>query len=237
MFGVDVSRRCRLPEVMDQPGLDERRHRQALRGLERVNALSRSSGILWPEIRRLAGQRPDVPLRVLDVACGAGDVALDLLRKAGRAGVKLSIAGCDISPTALRFARERASQKRFPIEFFECDVLRGELPEGFDVVMCSLFLHHLTEEDALQLMRRMAAAAGRLVLINDLRRSQAGYWLAWLGSRILSRSDVVHTDAPLSVRAAFTGPEVLELAHRAGLEGGEIRRCWPQRFLFRWSRP
>ena len=103
------------------------------------------------------------------------------------------------------------------------------------MLTCSLFLHHLDEAEAVDLLRRMAAAARQLVLINDLRRSTAGLLLAYLGTRLLSTSPVVHTDGPLSVAAAFTLAEVRKLAAQAGLKGATVAGRWPFRFLLKWS--
>src|SRR5688500_17328761 len=107
-----LNQRRREPEVMDQPGLDEGRHRQALDGLARINRLSASAGILWPPIRRLCEERrrsgDSTPMRVLDVACGAGDVPVRLWKRARRRGLPLEVAGCDLSAVAVEYARQRA---------------------------------------------------------------------------------------------------------------------------------
>src|SRR5437868_11693552 len=100
----DVRRRRREPEIMDQPDLDPRRHVEALRGLERINALSGSARLLWPPVRELA-RKAAAPLRLLDVATGAGDVPLRLWRRARKAGVALTVAGCDRSACAVGHAR------------------------------------------------------------------------------------------------------------------------------------
>ena len=84
--------RCRLPEVMDSPGLDPQRHRRALRALGRINALSRSAAALWSEIEPLARQRGG-RLRVVDLACGGGDNALALSRMAQRRGQSSLVSG------------------------------------------------------------------------------------------------------------------------------------------------
>jgi hypothetical protein len=60
--------------------------------------------------------------------------------------------------------------------------------------------------------------------------------LAYVGTRLLSASPIVHVDGPLSVAAAFTCVEAQELARRAGLEGATVARRWPFRFLLTWSR-
>jgi SAM-dependent methyltransferase len=233
---MDLRLRHRVNELMDQPGLDEQLHRKALRGLRRVNWFSRSSGILWSSIRELAGRVERRPLRVLDIACGGGDVTVAIARRGQRAGIEMQVDGCDISPVAVRHARQQAEQVQPGVGFFELDALADPLPDDYDVLMCSLFLHHLDEADAVELLRRMSVATRHLLLVNDLRRTRWGYWLARWGSRVLTRSQIVHTDGPLSVSAAFTAEETLQLARQAGIDHATLSQHWPQRFLFSWRR-
>ncbi len=116
------------------------------------------------------------------------------------------------------------------------DALRQALPTGYDIITSSLFLHHLETPQAIDLLQRMGQAAGTMVLINDLIRSRLGYVLALIGTRVFSRSPIVHVDGPLSVRAAFTVCEARQLAEQAGLQGASIGWRWPFRFLLEWRR-
>jgi 2-polyprenyl-3-methyl-5-hydroxy-6-metoxy-1,4-benzoquinol methylase len=222
---------------MDQPGLDPRQHAAALCCLERVNWLSRPAAIFWPHLRDLGREDPAKPLRILDVATGGGDIPIKLWRKARRAGLNFTIDACDVSPVALEHGRENAKRAGADVHFFEHDVLAGPLPREHDAVICSLFLHHLDENDAVEALRRMAAAARRMVLVNDLRRSATGWLLAWFGTRALTSSHVARFDGPVSVEGAFTPAEALELAERAGMNGATVRRCWPWRWLLTRRRP
>ncbi len=232
---MNLSERLRLPELIDDPALDPAEHRLALKGLERINQWSFAENILWNPIRHLALTR-NRPLRVLDIACGAGDLVIGLWRRARKAGLPVELEGADISPVAVESALERARQKKAGVRFFELDVLSGRIPPGYDVIMNSLFLHHLEKEDAVSVLTRMSEAAGGMILINDLIRSPLGFALAYAGSRMLTRSRVVHQDALLSVRAAFQPEEVKSLAEEAGLEDFEITRHWPCRFLLKWKK-
>ena len=222
---------------MDDPGLDPTEHARALRGLGRINWFSRSAAILWPSIARLARDRAGRPIRVLDLASGGGDVPIALARRAASAGLTVEVEGSDASAEAVRFATSQAEASGAPVPFRVLDALRDPIPAGFDVVSCSLFLHHLDRPDAARLLRSMAGAAARMVLVNDLARSRVGYGLAWVGCRLLSRSPVVHHDGPVSVAAAFTPAEALDLARESGLDGATVARRWPERFLLAWSRP
>jgi 2-polyprenyl-3-methyl-5-hydroxy-6-metoxy-1,4-benzoquinol methylase len=229
--------RRRRPEIMDDPDLEPARHVPALTALSRINWISGSGRIIGKPLLALAKTHPGRVLRVLDIATGGGDIPIRLWRRSREAGLKLEISGSDISPTALAVARQNAAAAGADVSFFCLDVGRDGIPAGFDVVMCSLFLHHLAEEQALDLLRQMRQAAGRMVLINDLRRCRSGFVLAWLAVRLLTASAVARVDGPRSVEAAFTLEEVRALADQAGMADAAISRRWPCRYLLAWRRP
>lgn len=249
---------------MDDPELDAGRHRHALQALARINRISMAGWRLWREVRELAhsGEPSDAgsqPLRVLDVACGGGDVVAWVATRARRTGLPLEIHGCDVSPRALENARDwweavapasghgptdpgagrgspyPAADSLRP-HFFRLDALRDPMPGDYDLVTSSLFVHHLERAEAVTLLRRMAEACRRRLFVQDLCRTRLGYVLAWLGLHTLTRSDVARTDGLLSVEAAFTRAEVRELCAEAGLVGAVISSSWPQRWTVRWER-
>lgn len=224
------------PELMDQPDLDIREHRHALAALGRGNAVSRSVATLWPAIARAASVAAR-PIRILDLACGGGHVVVGLARRAARTGVPAEVCGCDISPVAIEYARALSGQSGVRhVQFTQLDAAGGLLPTGFDVVLCSLFLHHLEDDEAERVLRRMKDAARALMLVSDLRRTHLGYSFAWVGCRLLSRSRVFHVDGTRSVEAAFTTKEAQAMAARAGLAGARVTERWPQRWLLTWYR-
>ncbi len=233
---MSLAHRLHQSELMDSLDVDVIAHKQALRSLGRLNAISLSSLIVWPTLRELAVETPARPLRVLDLACGGGDMICRLDRWSRRAGLKMEWVGFDRSSLAVQLARDLARRNGVTATFEVKDVLADELPRGFDVVMCSLFLHHLTECDAIQLLRRMSEVTVRTVLANDLWRTRWGYALTWLGCHLLTRSYICRVDGPRSVAGAFTKQEVLELATHAGCTNPRFSRHWPLRFLLRWDR-
>src|SRR5437764_14021082 len=128
----DLAHRRRRPELMDQPGLDAQTHARALRGLGRINRVSRSDRILWRAIARLARASGGGPIRVLDIASGGGDVPIALAGRAAGSDLDLRIEGCDISAEAVRFARRRAEESGVPVRFFTWDALHNPIPAGYD---------------------------------------------------------------------------------------------------------
>ena len=240
-FVNSLAHRDRRSEVMDQPGLDERLHHQALEGLRRGNVVSNTSRVLWRGLEAAGVLTPSTgsqPVRVLDLACGGGDVVLGLAQLARRRNVPFAAHGCDLNSLAVSHAQAAAERAGITsANFFQLNALEDPLPTDYDAIYCTLFLHHLAESDGIRLLQRMAAVARRAVLVDDLVRSRLGFALVWAGCYLLTRSPVVHTDGPLSVRAALSLDEARELAERAGLRGATIRRHWPERFLLTWRKP
>jgi SAM-dependent methyltransferase len=229
-----LTRRNHCAEIMDEPDLDPDRHVAALIGLSRINSWSGSARIIWRPLRQLLRDSAGRIVRVVDVATGAGDIPLWLWTKAERTELPLEIEGWDISPTAVQHARTRAAAMNAHARFFQRDVLAQCAFDDFDAVICSLFLHHLDEDQAVDLLGRMAGPRTQLLVVNDLRRSFPGWMLAYAGTRLLSSSDVVRTDGPRSVESAFSLAEVRRLAARAGLKGAHVSARWPCRLLLTW---
>ncbi len=233
---ISLTTRHRAPELMDDPGLAPTLHHQALVGLRRVHNISGTVSTLWNQIRRVAEQTPNKTLRILDVACGGGDLAISLARRAASSGLSIEVSGCDISQTAFDFASSNAASHKVQVNFFLADVIAAPLPGDYDIICCSLFLHHLEEAQVVNFLRSMKASARHMVLINDMVRSRWGYVLCWLGLSLLTRSPICHVDGLLSVRAAFTPAEMRNLAAQAGLDDATLTCHWPERFLLTWRR-
>ena len=216
---------------MDDPSLPAADHDAALRGLARLNFVARSHAVLWPRLVLLAraSNRSGRPLRVLDVATGSGDLPLAMAHRARGLGLDIRWSVCDVSAHALDVARGRAEQAGFTFAAHRLDATVDELP-ATDVSICSLFVHHLDPPQVVGLLRGMQRASSMALGVNDLDRSRLGYALAWLTGRMLSRSPVVHHDAPLSVRGAFRLDEIAALAMSAGLDGASLDHAWPARW-------
>jgi 2-polyprenyl-3-methyl-5-hydroxy-6-metoxy-1,4-benzoquinol methylase len=221
---------------MDDKSLDEASLSGALRGLRRINFLSASAHTLWRPLVEFAHRTGKQRLRVLDIATGAGDLPIALWQKSQRAGLPLELHGIDFNHKSVAFAREQAERAGAKVQFSQLDALDDQLPGDQDVVISSLFLHHLDEAAVIRLLGKMAETTNHLVLINDLRRHCWGLVLAHFAGHVLSRSPVVRVDAVRSVRAAFTLPEIKSLSAAAGLNDARFCRRWPCHYLMVWEK-
>jgi len=227
---------------MDDPLLDEGLHRAALKGLEHLNAIGNSKMIVAAKIEKLARTFAvtghNQPLKVLDLACGAGDQAIALSKYFASKNLPVEIHGLDISGTAVAYAEasyQNCVQSCGPgigkCTFSQLDVIDDQLPNGFDVIITSLFTHHLDPAQIITLLAKMAARARHIIMVNDLERSLTNLWGVTLATRLVTTSAVVHHDGPASVRAAFTAAEMLQMARDAGLHNASVSRQFPCRIL------
>lgn len=235
--GWTFMRRVRIPEWMDDPALDPAEHRLALRGLVRVNAVSYTGLQTWNAIKRVVGDLgPEKTLSVCELASGGGEILEYWSMRARREAIASRFYATDYNPRTVEGLTQSLTRKGHPVEARVLDVLGNTPYPDCDISVCTLFMHHLDPEDVIKVLTRMAASARKGIVVSDLRRSWSGWALAWGVGRILSRSRVVHHDGPVSVQAAYTVQEILDLGREAGLVGLSVRRSWPQRWLLEWRR-
>jgi len=222
-------KRLRIPEVMDGAGIDADDHAHALRSLNRINRVVGVDRRLLGVLRRIGSANGSV----LDLGCGGGGF-LGLFADQSGLGRPLLL-GVDRSAHALNCA---ARWQRPGIHWISADACKLPLPDkSFDVVTCSLFLHHFDEPQAIRVLREAGRVARRAVIIVDLVRSRLAWVLTWIVTRLLSRSWVFHVDGPRSVRAAFRPNELADLARRAGMPDANMERCFPFRMILTWNKP
>lgn len=223
--------RHRQPEMMDQPGLPKEAHRHALDGLARLNRWTGVARSMYAYLKRAAIANSARPLRILDIASGSGDLPVAWARLGKRDGLKLEITTLDISEFAVETQDRLANQHGVSLTALQRDCLTNPLPDGFDVVTNSLFFHHLDEADVQRLVAEMTRVAQSRVVVCDLERSRINLGLVAIGARLLSRSPIVHNDASLSVRGAFTRDELQALCASATSATVCVRRVVPCRMM------
>ena len=204
--------RANEDEIMDDLGRPDPEFAQAYRELEIINR--------WlGGVRAIERFLPASPnLLILDVAAGACDVSETLLDR-----ISCRIVVLDRNARGLRLAR-----KSLPLVG---DALA--LPfrdQTFDVVMASLFFHHLSNEECVRVLVNMWRIARRVVLVNDLHRHPLAYLSIRVLTALFSKSAMVQHDGPVSVLRAFWPEELLSIAKKAGVPA-RVHRSFPYRLV------
>jgi 2-polyprenyl-3-methyl-5-hydroxy-6-metoxy-1,4-benzoquinol methylase len=151
----------------------------------------------------------------LDVATGSGDIPRLIVDFARGRRTPVRVEAIDQQGSTIEIAR-RLSADYPEIEFFCADLLEWQPGERYDVVVCSLTLHHFSEEDAVRVLQKCREFSRGRVLVADLRRA---HWLSLavhFVTATIYRDAMTKTDGRLSAARAFSFSEVHELAQRAG---------------------
>ena len=211
-------------EMMDRPQLVSP---ELERDLERIRQLNRWFGsyrlvlsFMWRWIK------PGVRMRVADVATGSGDIPRLIVDYARKIGASVEIHAVDRQAATLEIATKLSIG--YPeISYREANILDWDGVEAYDVVLCSLTLHHFSDEDAVRVLCRCRELSKRFVLVADLRRG----FLARVGVHLLTalvfREPMTRHDARLSAERAFSFSEMRNLAVRA-----EWKNFGQKRFRF-----
>ncbi len=212
------------PELMDQPGLDRALLREELQMLEDLNRRLHGHQLLLGYVQRLLGSSGLKSVSILDLGTGAADIPRALAAWARQHQILATITAVDRNPEVLQVAKELCSD--WPEIRLEKHDLRA-LPyatQSYDLVLCSLTLHHFDSADAIAILQQINRIARVGCIVNDLRRNWPAIGAMELLLHTMFRSPVFRHDARQSCRAAFTVRELRALAEQAGLNNYQIHR-------------
>ena len=201
------------PELMDRPQPVTPELEADLRNLASINRWFGSHRLLRRFLAAwLGGQRS---YRVLDLATGSGDLPRFMVQWARARGIALQIDAVDANASTLEIAHRQSGD--FPeIQFLRGNVLTFESPRTYDLVCCSLALHHFSEDDAIRLLRRCRELSHRFVLVADLERRRTTLLGIRALTTLLYRAPMTRADALASAHRAFSYREFHALADAAG---------------------
>lgn len=224
MVRFPLSRATGIGELMDDPGVALEELSANLRDLERVNRLFGGTHVILHHLRAMVRRAHSEDIEILDVATGGADIPVAIVRWARRRGLRVRIVGMDQNPQAVRVAKERV--RDYPeIGLDQADARALRYPAGsFDVVLCSLALHHFDYGDGVNLLASLDRIGRMGFIVNDLLRSWHAYVLTWLGMRLFCRGRLVRHDGPLSIRRAYTRSEFWRMVEDAGVSGVRMQR-------------
>lgn len=228
--------RAYLSEWMDEPCSYED-FRACLRDLAQVNrmTLAYRPTLRWLE-RAVASA--EGPVHIVDVGCGGGDMLRAIGAWAGRRGVAVRLTGIDLNPYAARAARE-LEVSGSGIEWITGDAFSYTPAVPIDVVVSSLFTHHLPDREIVAFLQWMERVAHRGWFINDLHRERLPYLGFQVLAAVMRWHRFVRHDGPVSFRRAFRHADWQHYLADAGLEssGVELETFRPARLCVSRVKP
>src|SRR5947209_6007074 len=192
-------------ELMDRPQPVSAELESDLANLRQLNRFFGSYALVGKFVHRWI--KPGDRLRIVDLATGSGDIPRLVVDYARRIGAQVSVDAIDGQPATLEIAR-RLSANYPEISFHSGDIRTCKDGEAYDMVLCSLVLHHFSEEDAVTVLRHARELSHRRVLVADLRRGFLASAGVFLLTAVLFRDAMTKFDGRMSAARAFSFSEL-----------------------------
>lgn len=205
---------------------------QTLRELETINRLLGGNYVTTNGIQKLIKDRnDDKPIVIADLGCGGGDIMKLIASWALKRGIKVELIGFDANPNIIDYAIENC--KAFPNMKFEVqDIFSSEFKQRkFDIICCTLFTHHFTDDQLINIFHQFKSQATVGTVINDLHRHWFAYYAIKMLTRVFSKSPMVKYDAPLSVARSFRRKDLRKIMEKAKIQKHHLQWMW----AFRWQ--
>lgn len=208
-------KRVVVPELLDDDRGTPQQVADSLQDLRMFNRWFGGNASATELLRRVAGRSGSTDLTLVDVAGASGDVSAYATETLAGEGIRVRTTVLDRAPSHLkRNGSPAVCGSALALPFRDA---------SFDVVSCSLFLHHLEPPEISLFIRGALRVCRVAVVINDLRRTLP-HWLAAKAGTLIYRSPLTRHDAPVSVRRAYTEEELRPLLEAVGPASIEFSR-------------
>jgi len=224
------SQRSNAIEIMDDLDCNGEVVHQTLRELEFINRTLGGNQITVDGVNTLLQNQSRSPLEIIDMGCGGGDMLILLSKKISGKNVNGKFVGIDANPNIVEYARRNGESSNIT---FECTNILSEEFESktFDIAIATLFFHHFSFEELVNILKKLHSQVRIGIVINDLHRHPLAYYSIKLLTRFFSKSAMVKFDAPLSVLRGFSKKEIEDILSKAGIKNYSLHWRW----AFRWK--
>lgn len=212
-------------ERMDDPNCDRVELENTYRQFHIINALIARWYYIYKRMI-LPNIDSSGTTSILDIGFGGGDIPIKLAQWARKDDVQLSVTGIENDSRAYEFVQKNEIPQNVEFRLISSTAL---LKEGkqFDFVISNHLLHHLDTNNLKRLLSEAKSLSQRMVIFNDIRRSDIGYLLFNLFSRPVFRSSFITSDGLTSIKRSYTVDELSAIIP----EDWEVHRLFPFRLL------
>ena len=170
------------------------------------------------------------PISIIDLGCGSGDTLRQIADFGLRHGYSFKLTGIDANEHVIDYARTQ-SGKHEDIKFLTCNIFSEEFKTlEYDIVICSLFLHHFDENQLTRFLPMVLDKASIGILANDLHRHPIAY-LSFQALSIFISNEMVIKDGLTSIKRGFKRNELKQLSEKID---SKYNISWKWAFRYQW---
>jgi 2-polyprenyl-3-methyl-5-hydroxy-6-metoxy-1,4-benzoquinol methylase len=225
------SQRSFEKELMDDLECSGEELAQTLKELKTINKWLGGNQVTTGGLKQIFNAYPQEKYSIADIGCGGGDMIRVMHDWAMRKQIKTNFEGIDANPNIIELAKIRLAELKnvtFTVQnIFSPDFLERKV----DVCTCTLFTHHFTDSELVQLLKGLKLKSNLGIVVNDLHRNPIAYHSIKILTKLFSKSPMVQNDGPLSVLRAFSKADWERVLDEAGIKDFQLTWHW----AFRWQ--
>lgn len=211
----DISTRSHQKELIDEQKVSKA---EMIRNLKELDYFNLFTGNISLTLRILSKFISDKSRKyhVADLGCGGGEFLIQADKWAVKRNIPLLLTGVDNNLTTISYFKQRISgNERVSAIMDDYESFLINDKRSIDIIHCSLFIHHLNDEEIINLIQ-IARQRKAILIINDLKRSVSAYYAAKALTKLFNGTSLARNDGPVSVLRGFKKHEIAELVGSAG---------------------
>jgi 2-polyprenyl-3-methyl-5-hydroxy-6-metoxy-1,4-benzoquinol methylase len=230
---VDTRYRSEAPEIMDDFAMEGEILRDALDKIASINKLLGGNKVTLEGVKTLLKSvDQQQTITILDVGCGNGDMLRTLADYANQHGLMFMLYGIDANAFTIKHAQHLSSNYK-NISYHCEDIFKENLPiKEFDIMLCTLTLHHFKDPELLDLLRFFRKQSKIGMVINDLHRSKLAYYLFKALCFVFGLNDMSREDGLVSILRGFKKSDLENYSKQLQFRKYQIQ--WKWAFRYQW---
>lgn len=230
---LNTKYRTDKPETMDDFAMEGEILREALDKIAQINQLLGGNKLTLLGVKALIAKVPNTSeITIVDVGCGNGDMLRNLADYGAKNNLNFNLIGIDANNFTSKHAL-KLSENYSNISYRCEDIFDKPFRElKYDIVLCTLTLHHFKEDEILDIMNVFHTNAALGVVINDLQRSSWAYRLFQSLCFVFQLNAMSREDGLISILRGFKKKDLIHYSKKLNFSNYTIQ--WKWAFRYQW---
>ncbi|MFZ0598585.1 MAG: methyltransferase domain-containing protein [Flavobacterium sp.] len=232
-MALSTKYRTQETEIMDDFSLEGKELQDALDKIASINQLLGGNKLTLHGIKTLLKKTDTQKTIVIaDIGCGNGDMLRMLANYGQKNDLNFKLTGVDANEFTINYAK-KLSTEYANIEYVCVDIFSKDFTlVKYDIVLCTLTLHHFTNDEILNIITIFNNNAAIGIVINDLHRSKLAYRLFKMIGIIFNLNRMSREDGLVSILRGFKKNELESFSKKLNFKKYTIN--WKWAFRYQW---
>jgi len=231
MSFVNTKYRTNQVELMDDFMMKGELLANTLDQLANINRWLGGNSVTLNGLKKLLKNKSkNKPITIIDLGCGNGDMLRKIAEFGKKEGYIFKLIGIDANEYTVNYAK-KLSRNYDEISYLQQDIFSEEFKKlSYDIVIATLFLHHFTEDNIVDLLDIVLKKVNLGVIVNDLHRHSIAYYLFKLLCLTI-KNPMVKEDGLISILRGFKRSDLEQISEKLKYNS-DIK--WKWAFRYQW---